>query len=161
MSKIDRANPSEYIPSRAIIDIGSNTVRFVVYGGPPRAPTVLLNEKVTARLGKGVAENGRLSGKATTATLAALARYHMLIQLLDIPQVDVVATAAVRDAANGGAFLNKIREIGFSPRLLSGEEEALASAQGVIGAFPWAQGIVADLGGGSLELVDVMDRHCT
>ena len=143
--------------SRAVIDIGSNTVRLVVYGGPPRAPVVLLNEKVTAKLGKGVAEDGKLSGKAMTNVLAALARYKAIIDLAGVGSVDVVATAAVRDATNGAKFLDRVTALGFAPRLLSGVEEAETSATGVIGAFPDASGIVGDLGGGSLELVDVAD----
>ncbi|KPF90550.1 exopolyphosphatase [Novosphingobium sp. AAP83] len=143
--------------ARAVIDIGSNTVRLVVYGGPPRAPVVMLNEKVTAKLGKGVAEDGKLSGKAMTNVLAALARYKAIIDLGGIGTVDVVATAAVRDATNGAKFLDRVRALGFAPRLLSGVEEAETSATGVIGAFPDARGIVGDLGGGSLELVDVAD----
>lgn len=143
--------------ARAIIDIGSNTVRLVIYGGPPRAPVTLLNEKVSAKLGKGVAENGKLAGKAVANVLSALARYKALIDLGGVRRVDVVATAAVRDASNGAAFLDKVRELGFEPRLLSGVEEAETSATGVIGAFPDARGIVGDMGGGSFELVDVAD----
>lgn len=151
-------NPTfDWGSARAVIDIGSNTVRLVVYGGPPRAPVVMLNEKVTAKLGKGVAEDGKLSGKAMTNVLAALARYKAIIDLGGIGTVDVVATAAVRDATNGAKFLDRVRALGFAPRLLSGVEEAETSATGVIGAFPDARGIVGDLGGGSLELVDVTD----
>lgn len=152
--------PSAYTPTRAIIDIGSNTVRLVIYGGPARAPDVLHNEKITARLGKGVAENGKLGGRATAAALASLARYRTLLDLKGITAIDVVATAAARDAANGPEFLQKIRALGLLPRLLSGEEEAVTSAHGVIGAFPAAVGIVGDLGGGSLELVDVDADGC-
>ena len=158
MTKITRS--SAYIPTRAIIDIGSNTVRLVIYGGPARAPDVLHNEKITARLGKGVAENGKLGGRAKAAALASLARYRTLLDLKGISEVDVVATAAARDAANGPAFLDQIRALGLSPRLLSGEDEAVTSAHGVIGAFPGATGIVGDLGGGSLELVDVDPSGC-
>lgn len=140
---------------RAIIDIGSNTVRLVVYGGPPRAPTVLFNEKVTAKLGRGVGETGLLSKKAMTAALAGLARYRMLIESAGIDDVIVVATAAARDATNGPQFLDEVRALGLEPRLLSGEEEAIASAHGVMAAFPNVKGMVADLGGGSLELVDI------
>lgn len=140
---------------RAIIDIGSNTVRLVVFGGPPRAPMTLHNEKVTARLGRGVAETGLLGADAMDAALKALGRYARLIELMGVKDVRTVATAASRDATNGGAFLDAVRAIGLSPRLLSGEEEALTSAMGVIGAFPGARGVVADLGGGSLELVHV------
>lgn len=145
---------------RAVIDIGSNTIRLVIYGGPPRAPAVLYNEKITARLGRGVAENGKLSERAKGAALAALARYATLARLRGISDVQTVATAAVRDAADGPEFLEKVRALGLSPRLLSGEEEAITSATGVAGAFPGAKGIVADLGGGSLEIVHVDGMNC-
>jgi exopolyphosphatase/guanosine-5'-triphosphate,3'-diphosphate pyrophosphatase len=154
--------PSAAPSRRAIIDIGSNTVRMVIYDGPPRAPHVFYNEKITARLGKNVAEDGVLSVKASTTALAALARYALILRLHGVEDVGCVATAAVRDAANGGEFLARVAELGLSPRLLSGEEEALASADGVRAAFPGAQGIVGDLGGGSLELVAIGDfgsRH--
>lgn len=155
MAGPDRGAGHDASAGHAIIDIGSNTVRLVVYGGPPRAPVVLHNEKVTARLGRAVAESGRLGDKASRLALAALARYRMLLDLKGVRQVDVVATAAVRDASNGAAFLEQVAALGFAPRLLSGEEEAVTSALGVIGAFPGAAGVVADLGGGSLELVDI------
>jgi exopolyphosphatase/guanosine-5'-triphosphate,3'-diphosphate pyrophosphatase len=158
MTTSDRRSPRG--PMRAIIDIGSNTVRLVIYGGPVRAPAVLHNEKVTARLGKGVAENGLLGERAMQTVLAALARYRVLLQLKGVDRVDVVATAAVRDAANGSAFLEKVTALGFAPRLLSGEQEAVTSAHGVLGAFPGATGVVGDLGGGSLELVDIDGDSC-
>ena len=116
---------------RAVIDIGSNTIRLVIYGGPPRAPAVLYNEKITARLGRGVAENGRLGARAAGVGLASLARFATLTRLKGITEVDTVATAAVRDASDGQAFLEKVRGLGLNPRLLSGEEEAITSAMGV------------------------------
>ncbi|TAD81851.1 MAG: Ppx/GppA family phosphatase [Sphingomonadales bacterium] len=142
-------------PERAIIDIGSNTVRLVVYGGTMRAPTVLLNEKVTAKLGRDIAVTGRLADEAMALALRGLRRFALLLADLGIEDVETVATAAVRDAANGAEFAAQLHAIGLSPRVISGEEEALLSAHGVIGAFPDARGIVADLGGGSLELVRV------
>ena len=160
MATLDRTAAPDLTPARAIIDIGSNTVRLVIYGGPPRAPTVLHNEKVSAKLGRELAESGYLPEKAVKAALAALARYRALLDLMAVRQIDVVATAAVRDAADGAAFLDAVRTLGFAPRLLSGEEEAIASAMGVIGAFPGASGIVADLGGGSLELIDIDGDSC-
>lgn len=144
----------------AVIDIGSNTIRLVIYGGPPRAPAVLYNEKITARLGRSVAENGKLSERAMGVALSALGRYATLARLRGISDVQTVATAAARDAANGPEFLEKVRALGLSPRLLSGEEEAITSAMGVAGAFPGAKGIVADLGGGSLEIVHVDGMNC-
>lgn len=142
-------------PERAIIDIGSNTVRLVVYGGTMRAPTVLLNEKVTAKLGREIAATGRLADEAMALALRGLKRFALLLADLGINDIETVATAAVRDAANGPEFVEQLRAIGLNPRVISGEEEALLSAHGVIGAFPDARGIVADLGGGSLELVRV------
>lgn len=140
---------------QAVIDIGSNTVRLVIFGGDPRVPTVVLNEKVQARLGKGLATGGKLSGKSMATALKALRRFALILQARAIAQVHTVATAAVRDASNGGEFLAQVEELGLKPRLLSGEEEALTSALGIAGAFPGARGVVADLGGGSLELVHI------
>ncbi len=158
MPRYDSSSPHK--PTRAIIDIGSNTVRLVIYGGPIRAPEILHNEKITARLGKGVAETGMLAERAMAAALSSLARYRTLLELERIRQVDVVATAAVRDAANGPEFLRQVRDLGLDPRLLSGEDEAITSAHGVMGAFPGARGVVGDLGGGSLELVDLDGNGC-
>ncbi len=140
---------------RAIIDIGSNTVRLVIYAGPPRAPQIVLNEKVSAKLGRDLDRTGMLADKAMAAALAGLARFATLLRALGVEDVQTVATAASRDARNGAQFLDAVRALGLSPRLLSGEEEARASALGVIGAFPGAVGVVADLGGGSLELVRI------
>ena len=146
---------------RAIIDIGSNTVRLVIFGGPAAAPVTLHNEKVAARLGKAVAETGALSEKAMRQALEALARYALILRGRGVRDVRCVATAAVRDAANGADFLARVAALGLSPRLLSGEEEAVASARGVMAGFPGAKGVVGDLGGGSLELIDVDGATCT
>jgi exopolyphosphatase/guanosine-5'-triphosphate,3'-diphosphate pyrophosphatase len=116
---------------------------------------------VTARLGKGVAENGRLSEKGMKAALASLARYAAILRLHGVEDVQCVATAAVRDATNGGEFLARVSALGLSPRLLSGEEEAITSAHGVQSAFPGAHGVVGDMGGGSLELIDIEGDRCT
>ncbi len=152
----DRAGSfSGNIAERAIIDIGSNSVRLVVYGGTMRAPVVVLNEKVVAQLGRDIAVTGRLPADSIALALRGIRRFALLLEDLEIDDVETVATAAVRDAANGEEFLALVRAAGFRPRLLSGEEEARISAEGVIGAFPGARGVVADLGGGSLELVQI------
>lgn len=144
---------------QAIIDIGSNTVRMVIFGGAPRAPVTLFNEKVVARLGRDLEPGGGLSQDAMDLALEGLARYAQLLSDLEIERVDAVATAAVRDASNGEAFLNEVRALGLSPRLLSGKEEAEVSAMGVIGAFPGvgedSSAVVADLGGGSIEFTRI------
>ena len=158
-----RPGPSRWLgdqPDRAVIDIGSNTVRMVVYAGSPRAPDVYMNEKVSARLGRDLSSTGRMPDKAMDYALEALGRYATILTDLEVDDVQTVATAAVRDAANGPEFLDRVRVLGLAPRLLSGEEEAQASAMGVMGAFPGARGTVADLGGGSLELVMIEGDAC-
>lgn len=138
-----------------IIDIGSNSVRFVAYGGTERVPSVLFNERVMAALGRGVARSGQLDDKAMALTLRALARFQQLGREMGLKRLHTVATAAVRDASNGQAFLDQVSAIGLKPRLVSGDEEAQLSGMGVLSAIPGARGIVADLGGGSLELIKV------
>lgn len=156
-NKRDRGRIAGAEPRGAIIDIGSNTVRLVIYGGPPRAPVTLFNEKVTARLGLDIDKNGQLAEESVAIAMTALERFALILTDLDITRIDAVATAAVRDAENGKQFLKRVKSLGLEPRLLSGQDEATISGEGVLGAFPEAQGVVADLGGGSLELVPVGD----
>lgn len=156
----NRHSGSDNAPRRAVIDIGSNTVRMVVYSGPNRAPQVWLNEKVTAKLGRDLASTGRMPEKAIDLALGGLARFALILPDIGVKDVDTVATAAVRDAENGPEFLARVRGLGLDPRLLSGEEEANTAAFGVIGAFPGSEGVVADLGGGSLELVAIGQGQC-
>lgn len=156
----EAATPDDGADLQAVIDIGSNTVRLVIFGGDPRVPAMVFNEKVQARLGKGLSTGGKLSPKAMATALKALRRFALVLQARSIGRVHTVATAAVRDAANGAQFLEQVAQLGLQPRLLSGEEEALTSALGVAGAFPDPQGVVADLGGGSLELVRISGWTC-
>jgi exopolyphosphatase/guanosine-5'-triphosphate,3'-diphosphate pyrophosphatase len=144
----------------AIIDIGSNSVRLVVYAGSARVPSVIFNEKVMAGLGRDM-PGGLLADAAQERALAALRRFHILVRQMKVGRTRVVATAAVREAGNGAAFIDRVREIGFKPELLSGEQEAAMAGQGVLSGIPGADGLVGDLGGGSLELVDVRDGQVT
>ncbi len=145
----------------AIIDIGSNSVRLVVYAGPSRAPSAVFNEKLMVGLGSGLATSGAIEPKPYRRAIAGLARFMALTAAMDIRDLTCVATAAVRDASNGAEFLADAQAIGLPIRMLSGREEAQASGFGVISAIPNADGIVADLGGGSLELVRVKDGTTT
>ncbi|WP_114228827.1 MULTISPECIES: Ppx/GppA family phosphatase [Sphingomonas] len=140
-----------------IIDIGSNSVRFVAYGGSERLPSMLFNEKVMAGLGRGLAETGELSEPAMDTAIEALARFRLLAKEMKLAKVHAVATAAVRDASNAAVFLARARKAGIEPKVIPGEEEARLSALGVISAIPQARGVVADLGGGSLELTPIAD----
>jgi exopolyphosphatase/guanosine-5'-triphosphate,3'-diphosphate pyrophosphatase len=140
----------------AIIDIGSNSVRLVVYENHNRAPVPLYNEKLLCGLGRGVVTTGRLPEDAVDRALKALARFRVLCRTMGVGEVKVLATAAARDAENGPAFLMAAAEAcGHPISLLTGEREAALSAQGVISGFHDPDGIVGDLGGGSLELIDV------
>ncbi|MCJ8190024.1 Ppx/GppA phosphatase family protein [Sphingomicrobium aestuariivivum] len=142
-----------------IIDIGSNSVRLVVYGGSERVPSILFNEKVMAGLGRSLGTDGTMDEEAMAMALDALARFRVIAKMMRVKRLRTVATAAVRDASNGPDFLYAVAKMGLKPALLSGEEEAVASALGVLSAIPWAKGVVADLGGGSLELAGVARGH--
>ena len=142
-------------PRNAIIDIGSNSIRLVVYQGPARLPAVLFNEKVLAGLGRGLAATGAIAPESMATARTALARFARLAAEMEVTRLRTVATAAVRDAANGPELIAHAQAVGLSVELLSGEGEALAAGAGVLSAFPDADGIVGDLGGGSLELVRV------
>ncbi|MCJ2080108.1 exopolyphosphatase [Methylobacterium sp. J-090] len=140
----------------AIIDIGSNSVRLVAYDGLTRAPTPLYNEKVLCGLGRNVLTTGRLNEEAVRRALIALARFRVLCETMQVARVFVLATAAARDARNGPEFLAAAEAAcGHPIELLSGRREAELSALGVISGFHAPDGVVGDLGGGSLELVDV------
>ncbi len=142
-------------PRTGIIDIGSNSIRLVVYQGPERLPAILFNEKVMAGLGRGLAETGAIAGPALDVAADALARFAAVAREMEVTGLRTVATAAVRDASNGHVLLAAARDLGLDVELLSGEQEATAAGYGVLSAIPLADGIVGDLGGGSLELIRV------
>jgi exopolyphosphatase/guanosine-5'-triphosphate,3'-diphosphate pyrophosphatase len=137
-----------------VLDVGSNSIRLVVFGALTRAPEPIFNERELCGLGSDLGETGRLAPSAIQAALETLRRFASVVRVLGVGQVDAVTTAAVRDATDGHAFCALVeRETGFRLRTLSGEEEARYAALGIVSAFPNANGLMADLGGGSLELV--------
>src|SRR6185436_683525 len=143
-------------PPIAVIDIGSNSLRLVIYEGLTRAPTPIFNEKVLAGLGREVQSTGLLAPDAVDKALHALRRFRTLCDIGGINRLWCVATAACRDAENGPEFIAAAERI-CRKRIdvLTGKQEAQYSALGVISGFYRPDGIVGDLGGGSLELVDV------
>ncbi|WP_026362866.1 exopolyphosphatase [Methylopila sp. M107] len=144
----------------AIIDIGSNSVRLVVYEGLSRSPTAMFNEKELCGLGRSVALTNRLSDEAVARALSALKRFKALADGMRVGRIHVLATAAARDADNGPEFIKQAEEIcGVAVELLSGKREAHLSAMGVVSGFFRPNGVVGDLGGGSLELVDVAKKR--
>ncbi len=140
-----------------IVDIGSNSVRLVAYDALDRAPIPTFNEKSLCALGHGVYSTGKLSKQGVDKALAALRRFRALIRIMQIDNVHVIATAAARDASNGAEFLAAAREAlgGAEIQLLSGSREAKLSAMGVLSGVHDPDGFVGDLGGGSLELIDI------
>jgi exopolyphosphatase/guanosine-5'-triphosphate,3'-diphosphate pyrophosphatase len=143
-------------PPIAVIDIGSNSVRLVIYEGLTRAPTPIFNEKVLAGLGREVQTTGLLAQDAIDTALDALRRFRALCDILHVRRIWAIATAACRDARNGNAFIRQAERIcRTSIKILSGTREANLTALGVVSGMHKPDGIVGDLGGGSLELVDV------
>ena len=139
-----------------IIDIGSNSVRLVVYQGRTRTPAVIFNEKVMAGLGRGIASEGKLGDGSMRLAVTALARFAHLARDMGVADLRTVATAAVREARNADRFIATVAErCGLTIEVISGEAEARGAAMGVIAGIPDADGIVGDLGGGSLELIRV------
>jgi len=136
----------------AVVDIGSNSVRLVIYEVTGTAALPYFNEKVLAGLGRGLPETGRLSPDGVTEALAALRRYRSILTGLGVPEVIAVATAAVRDAEDGPDFARRAAaELGAKLQILSGADEGRLSALGVQVGFDQPDGIVGDLGGSSLE----------
>ncbi len=138
----------------AVLDVGSNSVRLVIYRIEGRAIWSLFNEKVQAGLGRGVEQTGLLDPDGVDAALTALRRFRAVLDAVRPAHLYCAATAAVREAADGRAFAERVKaQTGLELRVLTGEEEAKFAALGVLAGAPKAEGVVGDLGGFSLELV--------
>ncbi len=146
---------AESAPRCAVVDLGSNSVRLVVYEGRGRNPVAIFNEKAVLRLGRGLQTTGRLNEQGVAQALLVMARFDAVARAMGAAPFEVLATAAVRDAENGQAFVAALQQRmpGATIRILSGPEEASLSANGLLCGIPEADGILADIGGGSLEMV--------
>ncbi|MCB1431489.1 MAG: exopolyphosphatase [Alphaproteobacteria bacterium] len=152
-----RTEPPKYRPV-GVVDIGSNSVRLVVYDGLRRSPSPIFNEKILCGLGRGVATKGKLDEINMTRAVAALRRFRALARQIGAKQVFALATAAAREASNGEEFIESAEKaLGAHIEVLTGKEEARFAALGVLAGIPDADGIAGDLGGGSLELIDIKD----
>ncbi len=142
-------------PRCAVVDLGSNSVRLVVFEGRERNPTPIFNEKAVLRLGRGLTATGNLNEEGVAQALMVMERYGAIARAMAADPFEVLCTAAVRDANNGPAFVTELqrRLPGVSIQTLSGEREADFAAAGLLCGIPTADGILADIGGGSLELV--------
>lgn len=151
----ETALPLARPPRCGVVDLGSNSVRLVIFEGRGRNPQAIFNEKAVLGLGRGLQSTGRLNEAAIGQALTVMARYHAVARAMEAAPLEVLATAAVRDAENGPELVAALqhRLPGVPIHILAGEEEARLSADGLMLGFPGADGILGDLGGGSLELV--------
>lgn len=139
-----------------MVDVGSNSVRFVVFDGMARSPAYFYNEKVLCGLGRGLSDTGRLDPEGRVRAMAALRRFAALAGRMRLSGLIAVATAAVRDATDGPAFCDEVeRETGLQLQVASGSEEARLSAAGVLLGWPAADGLACDMGGASMELAEL------
>jgi exopolyphosphatase/guanosine-5'-triphosphate,3'-diphosphate pyrophosphatase len=139
-----------------VVDVGSNSVRLVVFDGAARSPAYFYNEKIMCALGEGLAETGRLNPRGRIRALNALRRFQKLAEGMDIAPLTAVATAAMREAEDGPEFQALIEsETGLKLWVVDGEEEARLSAQGVLLGWPGSYGLVCDIGGASMELAEI------
>lgn len=140
---------------RAVVDLGSNSVRLVIFEGDARNPVQIFNEKAVLRLAKGMTRTGQLETGAMEQTETVLRRYAAIVEAMGAQPFEVLATSAVRDAENGPEFVRHLmaRMPGIKINVLTGHQEGQLSAEGVLCGIPGADGVLADLGGGSLELV--------
>ena len=156
-------DPSARALSRVgVVDVGSNSVRMVVFDGAARSPAYFYNEKIMCGLGKGLAETGHLNPTGRARALIALKRFALLARDMKVHSLTVVATAATREAADGADFQAEVlRETGLKLWVVDGAEEARLSAQGVLLGWPDAKGVVCDIGGNSMELARIGDGKVT
>ncbi len=150
-------DPSARALSRVgVLDVGSNSVRLVVFDGAARSPAYFFNEKILCGLGAGLSETGRLNPEGRVRALAAIRRFKLLAEGMHLPPISAVATAAVRDAEDGPEFRAEVeRETGIRLYVIDGAEEARLSAQGVLLGWPGASGLICDIGGSSMELAEI------
>jgi exopolyphosphatase/guanosine-5'-triphosphate,3'-diphosphate pyrophosphatase len=140
----------------AIIDIGSNAVRLVVYDGLNRAPFRIHNERNICNLGADLGKTGYLNPEGIKKALNSIRRFSGLLNAMKITNIRAVATAAVRDAKDGNDFIDTVqKEFGLTITVIDGEEEARLSALGVLANGFGNDGVIGDYGGGSLELIVV------
>lgn len=140
----------------AVVDVGSNSVRLVVFDRATRAPSYFFNEKLACGLGAQIATTGRLDPRGREMALATLRRFAALAERMGVVGLDAVATAAMREAEDGPDFRDVVEaETGLRLRVITGDEEARLSAQGVLFGEPGADGAAADMGGASLELASL------
>ncbi len=143
-----------------VVDVGSNSVRLVIFDGAARSPAYFYNEKIMCALGAGLSETGRLNPEGRVRALEAIARFQTIADGLGMAPLSAVATAAVREASDGPDFCREVLEqTGLTVHVIDGAEEARLSAQGVLLGWPGSYGLICDIGGASMELAEIRDGH--
>lgn len=143
-----------------VIDIGSNSIRLVVYDALKRAPLPLFNEKVFCGLGKNLASTGKLNPEGVKLAEACIRRFLALVRIMDVVELQILATAAVRDASDGAQFVETLeRKHRININVISGKKEAKLAAEGIFSSFYKPSGLAGDMGGGSIELVALQDGN--
>lgn len=142
-----------------VIDVGSNSIRMVVFDGAARSPAYFFNEKILCGLGRDLGQTGKLHTEGRARALVAIRRFALLASDMHLSSLTMVATAAVREASDGPAFKAEVEAAtGLTMNVIPGDEEARLSAQGVLLGWPGARGLVCDLGGASMELAEIADN---
>ncbi len=140
----------------AVVDIGSNTVRLVVYDTPNRLPIPIFNEKSPCQLGLGLHSTGRLNPDGVECAINSLTRFIRLAESMGVERMDLLATAAVRDASDGPEFVARVEDnLGVTIQIPTGPEEAQLAALGLLSGTPDADGVLVDMGGGSVDFVEL------
>ncbi len=155
-TKTPETGALHYLRKLGVIDIGSNSVRMVIFDGAARSPSYFFNEKILCGLGSGLVHSGRLHAEGSLRAISAIERFVNMAHAMEVPQLTLIATAAVRSASDGLLFCDEIRrKTGKEINIIDGIEEARLSAQGVMLGWPGAYGLVCDLGGSSMELAEI------
>ncbi|HSR50896.1 MAG TPA: Ppx/GppA phosphatase family protein [Acidobacteriota bacterium] len=142
-----------------IVDLGSNTARLVVFAYEPGHWFRLIDEiREPVRLGESLGRSGKMSAAGMERAAAALRLYAKYCQAMELEDVRVIATSAVRDAANREEFLEMVRPYGLPIEVLPGEEEAALGVSAVANGFPMDDAWVMDLGGGSMQISRMRER---
>ena len=146
----------QYLRKLGVVDIGSNSVRMVIFDGAARSPAYFFNEKVFCGLGSGLANSGKLHIEGRLRAISAIERFVNMAKVMGVPQLTLIATGAVRSSSDGSLFCDEIkRKTGKEIKIIDGRDEARLSAQGVMLGWPGAYGLVCDLGGSSMELAEI------
>ena len=142
---------------KAIIDIGSNSIKFFVGElAADRTITTVLDTNDIARLGEGLDKTGEISPEAMERNVASVAAFHSKAVELGADQVVAVGTMALRSAKNSAEFVRKVKEAcGVEVNIIPGEEEARLSYLAILSGLPLQDGdlVVFDTGGGSTEFI--------